>query len=74
MILGMMYLCTTGVNCATVRILPLVPGLVHVLPNDNRIHFYFGKMGINTKCVTDVSNLINIALKDRADILKIFES
>lgn len=75
MILGMMYLCTTGVTCGTVRILPHVPALIQILPNDNRIHFYFGKkMGVNTKCVTDVSNLMNSALKDRVDILKLFEN
>lgn len=73
MVLGMIYLCTTGVNCGTVRILPCVPGLGKILPNDNRIHFYFGKMGVNTKCVTDMSNLINTALKDRPDILRIFD-
>lgn len=74
MILGMIYLCTTGVTCGTVRILPHIPGLINILPNDNRIQFYFGKMGVNTKCVTDVSNLLNSALKNRVDVLRLFEN
>jgi|694.fasta_scaffold103702_3 hypothetical protein len=74
MILGMIYLCTTGIQCSHVRILPSVPELLKIMPNDNRIHHYFGSMGVNTKCVTEVSNIVNLSLKDRMDVLKVFES
>lgn len=72
MVLGMIYLCTNGISCGNVRILPRVPDLIHILPNDNRIHYYFGRFGANTKCVTDMSNMITTALKDRVDILRTF--
>jgi hypothetical protein len=72
MVLGMIYLCTNGISCGNVRILPRVPDLIHILPNDNRIHHYFGQFGVNTKCVTDMSNMITTALKDRVDILRTF--
>ncbi len=74
MILGMIYLCTMGITCNDVRILPCVSDLSGILPNDNRIHHYFGSLGVNTKCVTEVSNLVNAALKDRMDVLKVFEN
>lgn len=63
MLLGMLYLCTTGLNIGHVRVLPIVPELRTILPHDNRIHHYFGGMGINTKCVTDMSNMIVGTLK-----------
>ena len=49
-------------------------GLCSILPNDNRIHHYFGSMGINTKCVTEMSNMIAGTLKGREGALRVLQN
>lgn len=65
MILGMLYICTSGMTIGYTRILPCIPVLRDILPNDNRIYHYFGHLGIHTKCVTDMSNMISQTLKNK---------
>lgn len=69
MLLGMLYLCTGGHTIGTVTVLPRVRELCNILPSDNRIFHYFGSFGINTKCVTEMSNMIAGTLKDKADAI-----
>ena len=70
MVLGMLYMCTSGMVMGSVQVLPAVPELRTILPSDNRILFYFGSLGITTKCVTDTSNMIAVSLKNNAAALR----
>jgi hypothetical protein len=71
MLLGMLYICMTGMTIGVAEVLPCISELCNILPVDNRIVFYFGSFGINTKCVTDISNMINVTLKDQYSALKV---
>jgi hypothetical protein len=70
MVLGMLYICTTGMVVGNVRILPKVLGLRTILPNLNRIKVYFASLRISTRCVTDMSNMITVSLKDHTGALR----
>lgn len=70
MVLGMLYLCTSGMCIGGVQVLPVVGELAQILPNDNRIMHYFGGFGINTKCVIEMSNMITVTLKGGTDALR----
>lgn len=74
MLLGMLYLCTGGHTIGTVTVLPRVDELCYILPSDNRIFCYFGSMGINTKCVTEMSNMISCTLKDQDNAIRFLEN
>ena len=71
MVLGMLYMCTCGHNIGNVRVLPRIPELCTILPNDNRIHHYFGSLKINTKCVTEMCNMIAVSLKGNEAALSV---
>ena len=71
MMLGMLYMCTCGRNMGTVMVLPRIPELCTILPNDNRIFHYFGSLKINTKCVTEMSNMISVSLKGNEGALRV---
>lgn len=71
MLLGMLYLCTGGHTIGTVTVLPRVKELCYILPSDNRIFYYFGSMGINTKCVTEMSNMIAGTLKNQDEAIRV---
>ena len=49
-------------------------GLCNILPNDNRIHHYFGALGINSKCVTEMSNMIAGTLKGKEGALRVLQN
>ena len=70
MVLGMLYLCTSGMCIGGVQVLPVIRDLAKILPNDNRILHYFGCLGINTRCVIEMSNMITVTLKGRSDALR----
>lgn len=74
MIVGMLYMCTCGHTIGNVMVLPRVHGLCNILPNDNRIHHYFGALGINTKCVTEMSNMIAGTLKGKEGALRVLQN
>lgn len=71
MMLGMLYMCTCGHNIGNVMVLPRVGELCTILPNDNRIFHYFGSLKINTKCVTEMSNMIAVTLKGNEGALRV---
>lgn len=71
MMLGMLYMCTCGHNIGNVMVLPRVGELCTILPNDNRIFYYFGDLKINTKCVTEMSNMIAVSLKGNEGALRV---
>lgn len=71
MMLGMLYMCTCGHNIGNVMVLPRVSELCTILPNDNRIFHYFGALKINTKCVTEMSNMIAVSLKGNEGALRV---
>lgn len=73
MLLGMLYLCTSGHVIGTVVVLPRVDELCYILPSDNRIYYYFGDMGITTKCVTEMCNMIAGTLKDQDRAIRLLE-
>lgn len=70
MLLGMLYICTEGLEVMNVTILPRVAELRTLLPGDNKISVYFKSLGIGTKCITDTGNLIHTSLKKHPQILQ----
>lgn len=70
MLLGMLYICTEGLEIMNVVILPRVAELRMLLPGDNKISVYFKALGVGTKCITDTSNLIHTSLKKYPQIFE----
>lgn len=69
-LLGMLYICTEGLEISGLVILPRIVDLCTLLPGDNKISLYFKTLGVGTKCVTDVTNLIHTSLKKNPQIFE----